>query len=48
MALAMAFAEDMFIGAWAAGFSGYLLLDRSISLPASRRRREPASTAVFD
>lgn len=38
MVLAMAFAEDMFIGAWAASFAGCLLLDCVYSLLASCRK----------
>ncbi len=36
--LAMAFAEDMFVGVWAAGFAGYLLAEAVYSLPAIRRK----------
>jgi|SRR5690606_26368882 len=36
--LAMAIAEDMFIGAWAASFAGYLLLASALLLPASFRK----------
>lgn len=37
LVLAMAFAEDMFIGAWAAGVAGCLLLDSLYSLWALHR-----------
>ena len=40
LVLAMAFAEDMFLGAWAAGLAGCLLADALVSLPAMRRRAE--------
>lgn len=40
--LAMAFAEDMFVGAWAAGVAGCLLLDSLHSLWA-RHRAQRAS-----
>lgn len=45
LVLAMAFAEDMFLGAWAAGFAGYLFADGLCSLPAARHkvRQAPAS-----
>lgn len=45
LVLAMAFAEDMFLGAWAAGFAGHLFADGLCSLPAARRRvrQAPAS-----
>ena len=32
LVLAMAFAEDMFVGAWVASFAGYLFADRVCSL----------------
>ena len=37
--LAMALAEDMFIGAWAASFAGYLLLVSMAVLPAMFRKQ---------
>ena len=37
--LAMAIAEDMFIGAWAAGFAGYLFLASVLVLPAIHRKK---------
>ena len=37
--LAMAFAENMFIGAWAASFAGYLLLVSVAVLPAMFRKQ---------
>lgn len=37
--LAMAFAEDMFIGAWAASFAGYLLLASVLVLPTISRKQ---------
>ena len=42
LVLAMAFAEDMFVGAWAASFAGYLFADRVRSLLfAPRKGTEP-------
>ena len=38
LVLAMAFAEDMFIGAWGASVAGFLLADSLYSLPASLRK----------
>jgi hypothetical protein len=48
MILAMAFAENMFVGAWAASFFGYLLADRLYSPPASLRKERAAPGAVTD
>jgi hypothetical protein len=44
----MAFAEDMFIGAWAASFAGCLLLDCVYSLPASYRKEQVSSGVATD
>lgn len=43
LVLAMAFAEDMFIGAWAASLAGYLLADNLYSFPAIRRKARQGS-----
>lgn len=44
LVLAMAFAEDMFLGAWATGFAGYLFADGLCSLSATRRVARQGST----
>ena len=38
LVLAMAFAEDMFVGAWAASLAGYLFADRVCSLAFGPRK----------
>ena len=43
LVLAMAIAEDMFIGAWAASFAGCLLLNSVYSLRASSRKEHVLS-----
>jgi hypothetical protein len=48
LVLAMALAEDMFLGAWAASVFGYLLADRMLSFPAAYRKERTASGAVTD
>lgn|GEM_PF-3678244 len=48
MVLSMAVAEDMFIGAWAASFAGYVLFDCLFSLPASYRKEQSPPVAVAD
>lgn len=48
MILAMAIAEDMFVGAWAAGFAGYLFADGVYSLPAVRRREQGSHATASD
>jgi hypothetical protein len=47
MVLAMAFAENMFMSAWAASFAAYWLFDRALSIPAScRKNRAPPGAAA--
>ncbi|WDS35318.1 hypothetical protein [Pseudoxanthomonas sp.] len=48
LVLAMAFAEDMFLGAWAASVSGYLLADRALAFPAADRRARIAAGVPID
>jgi hypothetical protein len=48
LVLAMAVAEDMFIGAWAASFAGCLLLDCVYSIPASYRKKQVSSGVAID
>lgn len=44
LVLAMAIAEDMFIGAWAASFAGCLLSERVFTLASNRK--EPLSSGA--
>ena len=46
--LAMAFAKNMFVGAWVASVSGYLLADKLYSLAASHRRGRALFGAAAD
>jgi hypothetical protein len=46
MVLAMAVAENMFVGAWAASFAGYLFADRVYLLLAIYRRERWAAERV--
>ena len=48
LVLAMAIAEDMFIGAWAASLAGFLLSDCVYSLTASYRKEQVSSDAATD
>jgi peptidoglycan/LPS O-acetylase OafA/YrhL len=48
LVLAMAVAEDMFIGAWAASVAGCLLLDCVYSLPASYHKEQVSSGVAID
>jgi len=48
LVLAMAIAEDMFIGAWGASLAGCLITDCLYSLPASRRQSCAIQEIVSD
>jgi len=43
--LAMAIAEDMFVGAWATSFAGYLLLSSMVTLPATYHKEHQGVAA---